>query len=57
MLSKSAQPINIPVSPSSVPTTKAEKLVPLSRIREIVRKLTDSSTADAIIAKIEEELD
>jgi molecular chaperone HtpG len=34
----------------------AEKLVPISKVREIISALLDSSTADAVVALIEEEL-
>lgn len=39
------------------PGKLSDKLVSFNKIRDIIRALTDSSTADAIIAKIEEELD
>jgi molecular chaperone HtpG len=37
-------------------TPKQEKFVPLTKVREIIRKMADSPIAEAIIAKIEEEL-
>jgi molecular chaperone HtpG len=54
------KPITVPkesITPPNPPTAKPDKMVSLSKIREIIRRLADSSTANAIIAKIEEELD
>jgi molecular chaperone HtpG len=46
-----------PNVPIKVTTEKAnEKFVPISKIREIIAALLDSSTANAVMAKIEEEL-
>jgi len=59
-IAKPPLPIEKPIIPPKTSAnrvvTKPEKMVPISKIREIVRKLADSSTADAIIAKIEEEI-
>ena len=41
----------------SAPQGNIERLIPLSKIKRIVRELTDSSIADKILAKIEEELE
>ncbi|MDR1410370.1 MAG: ATP-binding protein [Oscillospiraceae bacterium] len=67
-LSRPAKPV-VPVKPSpemsdkpvlppipSIENAKPDKLVPLSKVRDIICKLTDPATADAIIAKIEKEL-
>lgn len=46
-----------PIVPPNVITEKpAEKLVPISRVREIIAALLDTSTADTVVALIEEEL-
>jgi molecular chaperone HtpG len=37
--------------------SKSDKLISIAKIREIIRRVADSSIADAIIAKIEEEID
>jgi molecular chaperone HtpG len=43
-------------SPQIIPSMPNDKFVSLNKILEIIRALVDSSTAEAIIAKIEEEL-
>jgi len=58
-IEKSTTETNIKIIEVSKPTfanKSDEKLVPLSKIRDIIFKLADPSTAEAIIAKIEEEL-
>jgi len=44
------------ISPQIAPTKPSDKFVSLNKIIDIIRALTDSSTADVIIAKIKEEL-
>ncbi|GHU56084.1 hypothetical protein AGMMS49975_18830 [Clostridia bacterium] len=56
MTDKTFAPTDTTVYQQNSPLASMDKLVSLSKIREIIRKSTDSSIADAIIAKIDEEL-
>lgn len=47
---------SVVLTPPLATQRPSDKLVSLNKIRAIIRALTDSSTAEAIIAKIEEEL-
>jgi len=49
-------PISATVKASESPIKKTDKLVPISKVREIISALLDSSTADAVVALIEEEM-
>jgi molecular chaperone HtpG len=49
-------PVNTVNAEKAIAEKPAEKLVPISKVREIISVLLDSSTADTVVALIEEEL-